>query len=126
MPIDAPALVRPVAHVPGSYLAVMTTHVSVFGLGYVGCVSAACFAKEGFEVTGVDVSDAKIAMINRGQATILEAGIQELVAEMVRAGRLRATASVAEAVVRRVVARLRRNAEPPQWGPRPAVCGAGL
>jgi GDP-mannose 6-dehydrogenase len=76
----------------------MTTTISVFGLGYVGCVSAACFAKEGFDVVGVDVSSAKIDMINRGTATILEAGIQELVAEMKAAGRLRATADVTEAV----------------------------
>jgi GDP-mannose 6-dehydrogenase len=76
----------------------MTTPISVFGLGYVGCVSAACFAKEGFDVVGVDVSPAKIDMIRRGQATILEAGIQELVSAMVGAGRLRATADVAETI----------------------------
>ena len=40
-----------------------TTTVSVFGLGYVGCVSAACFAKEGHNVVGVDVSKAKVDMI---------------------------------------------------------------
>ena len=51
----------------------MTTSVSVFGLGYVGCVSAACFAKEGHTVVGVDVSSAKVDMIQRGQATIVEA-----------------------------------------------------
>ena len=54
----------------------MTTPISVFGLGYVGCVSAACFAKEGFDVVGVDVSPAKIDMIRRGQATILEAAVR--------------------------------------------------
>ncbi|MDB4881974.1 MAG: UDP-glucose or GDP-mannose family dehydrogenase, partial [Gemmatimonadetes bacterium] len=69
----------------------MNTTVSVFGLGYVGCVSAACFAKEGHDVVGVDVSTAKVDMINAGTSTIIEVGIGELVAEMVRAGRLRAT-----------------------------------
>jgi GDP-mannose 6-dehydrogenase len=70
----------------------------VFGLGYVGCVSAACLAKQGHTVVGVDVSPAKVAMINAGKSTIVEEGIGELVAAMVRSGRLRATASAAEAV----------------------------
>jgi GDP-mannose 6-dehydrogenase len=77
----------------------MTTGVSVFGLGYVGCVSAACFAEQGFQVVGVDVSESKVSLINAGKATIVEAGIQELVAEMVGAGRLRATTSADEAVL---------------------------
>ncbi|MEO8560547.1 MAG: nucleotide sugar dehydrogenase [bacterium] len=76
----------------------MNTTVSVFGLGYVGCVSAACFAKEGHSVVGVDVSTAKVDMINSGKSTILEVGISELVAEMVSAGRLRATTDVGDAV----------------------------
>jgi len=75
-----------------------TTTVSVFGLGYVGCVSAACFAKQGHSVVGVDVSTAKVDMLNAGKSTILEVGIGELVAEMVAAGRLRATTDVADAV----------------------------
>ena len=76
----------------------MTTALSVFGLGYVGCVSSACFAKEGHRVIGVDVSRAKVDMINSGRPTIVESGIGELVAEMVREGRLTATMDVAEAV----------------------------
>ena len=76
----------------------MTTTISVFGLGYVGCVSAACFAKEGHAVTGVDVNPAKVDMINAGKATIVEMGIGELVAEMVQSGRLVATSDVAKAV----------------------------
>ncbi len=75
----------------------MTT-VSVFGLGYVGCVSAACFAKEGHMVLGVDVATTKVDLVNAGQSTIVEEGIGELVAANVAAGRLRATTSVAEAV----------------------------
>jgi GDP-mannose 6-dehydrogenase len=76
----------------------MPTSVSVFGLGYVGCVSAACFAREGHTVVGVDFVGSKVDMINSGQATIVEQGIAELVAEMQASGRLRATTDVAEAV----------------------------
>jgi GDP-mannose 6-dehydrogenase len=76
----------------------MSTTVSVFGLGYVGCVSAACFAKEGHTVLGVDANPAKVEMINAGTSTIVEAGIGELVAEMVGSGRLRATCDPHEAV----------------------------
>src|SRR6478609_7199631 len=76
----------------------MASTVSVFGLGYVGCVSAACLAREGHSVIGVDVSASKVGMVNAGQATIVEHGIGELVAEMVAAKRLTATCDVAQAV----------------------------
>jgi GDP-mannose 6-dehydrogenase len=72
--------------------------LSVFGLGYVGCVSAACFAKEGHEVTGVDISETKVGIINDGRSPIVEAGINELIGEMVAAKHLRATTDSAEAV----------------------------
>jgi GDP-mannose 6-dehydrogenase len=72
--------------------------VSVFGLGYVGCVSSACFAREGHTVIGVDVNPTKVALVNSGRSTIVEEGIAELVSNVVASGRLRATTSVAEAV----------------------------
>ncbi|MBC8088326.1 MAG: UDP-glucose/GDP-mannose dehydrogenase family protein [Phycisphaerae bacterium] len=72
--------------------------VSVFGLGYVGCVSAGCLAKEGHEVVGVDVAAEKVELINRGTATIVEEGVQELIASMVTGGRLRATTDVRRAI----------------------------
>ena len=72
--------------------------VSVFGLGYVGCVSSACFAREGHTVIGVDVNPTKVALVNSGRSTIVEEGIAELVANVVTSGRLRATTSVREAV----------------------------
>jgi GDP-mannose 6-dehydrogenase len=72
--------------------------VSVFGLGYVGCVSSACFAREGHSVIGVDVNPTKVALVNAGRSTIVEDGIAELVTQMVASGRLRATTSVSEAV----------------------------
>ena len=74
------------------------SQVSVFGLGYVGCVSAACFAKEGHTVIGVDVSSTKVDLINAGKATIVEEGIGELVERMVKSGRLSATTDSAAAV----------------------------
>lgn len=72
--------------------------ISVFGLGYVGCVSAACFASRGNHVVGVDVSELKVDLINRGQAPILEERIGELTAEMVASGALRATSDIAAAI----------------------------
>jgi GDP-mannose 6-dehydrogenase len=61
-------------------------------------VSAACLARDGHRVLGVDVSESKVRMINAGTATIVEHGIGELVAEMVEAKRLTATTNVTEAV----------------------------
>jgi GDP-mannose 6-dehydrogenase len=72
--------------------------ISVFGLGYVGCVSAACLAARGNEVVGVDVNPTKIDLITRGQAPVVEERIGELTAEVVASGALRATTDVAEAV----------------------------
>jgi len=72
--------------------------LSVFGLGYVGCVSAACFAKEGHEVIGVDVNPTKVDIINCGQSPIVEWGIADLIGEMRKVGRLHATTDGAEAV----------------------------
>jgi GDP-mannose 6-dehydrogenase len=72
--------------------------LSILGLGYVGCVSAACFAKEGHEVLGVDVNPTKIEIINRGESPIVEAGMTELTREMVDSGRLRATTDTNQAI----------------------------
>jgi GDP-mannose 6-dehydrogenase len=73
-------------------------NVSVFGLGYVGSVSAATFAHDGHTVIGVDVNPTKVAMLNAGQSPIVEPGLGELISSTVAAGRLRATTSAAEAV----------------------------
>jgi GDP-mannose 6-dehydrogenase len=77
----------------------MSASVSVFGLGYVGCVSAACFASEGHRVIGVDVSQAKVDQINAGRSTIVEQGIAEMVSAVVNAGQLSATTDVRQAVL---------------------------
>jgi len=74
--------------------------LSIFGIGYVGCVSAACFARAGHDVTGVDLNPTKVDIINSGKSPIVEAGIDELIAEMVTAGRLRATSNSVEAVMK--------------------------
>jgi GDP-mannose 6-dehydrogenase len=72
--------------------------ISVFGLGYVGCVSAACLAARGHEVVGVDVNPDKVDLISRGLPPVLEERIGELTADMVRTGALRATTEVAAAI----------------------------
>jgi GDP-mannose 6-dehydrogenase len=72
--------------------------VSVFGLGYVGCVSAASFAGDGHEVVGVDVNAGKVAAINAGRSPIVEPGLDELLARCCAEGRLRATTDTAEAI----------------------------
>jgi GDP-mannose 6-dehydrogenase len=73
-------------------------NISVIGLGYVGAVSAACLAKRGHEVTGVDVNPNKVALVNDGQAPVLEPGLPQAIAEATRSGRLRATGDAAAAV----------------------------
>ena len=72
--------------------------LSVFGLGYVGCVSAACFAREGHDVIGVDVNATKATIVNRGDSPIVEAGMNELIKEMAGSGRLRATTDTETAI----------------------------
>jgi GDP-mannose 6-dehydrogenase len=72
--------------------------ISIFGLGYVGCVSLGCLAKNGHEVIGVDVSDFKIDLINNGQPTIQEKDIDSIIAEAFAKGSISATPCAVEAV----------------------------
>ncbi len=76
----------------------MGLSISVFGLGYVGSVSAACFVHLGHRVIGVDVSPAKVEALGAGRSPIVEAQMSELIAEAHQAGRLRATTDAAVAV----------------------------
>src|SRR5262245_58546750 len=72
--------------------------VSVFGLGYVGCVTGACLARSGHSVIGVDVNAEKVGALAAGRSPIVEPGLSELIAQGVKANRLRSTASVDEVV----------------------------
>ena len=72
--------------------------ISIFGMGYVGAVSAACLARMGHEVIGVDVNRGKIDLINNGASPVMEEGLAELIAEAYRAGRISATDDPIEAV----------------------------
>ncbi|MFZ0085457.1 MAG: nucleotide sugar dehydrogenase [Candidatus Acidiferrales bacterium] len=72
--------------------------ISVFGLGYVGTVSAGCLAQNGHEVIGVDPVRTKVDLINAGKSPIIEADIAEIMAASVKAGRLRATSDQDQAI----------------------------
>jgi len=74
------------------------SNISIFGLGYVGCVGVGCLAQLGHRVIGVDPQQTKVDFINAGQATIIEEGIAEILAAQHASGRIRATRSGAEAV----------------------------
>ena len=76
----------------------MAHAVSVFGLGYVGSVTAACLAHKGARVMGVDVNPGKVEMLESGRSPIVETGMDELVAESHRACRLHATTDAVSAV----------------------------
>lgn len=73
--------------------------ISVFGLGYVGTVSAGCLAHQGHEVIGVDPMGTKTDLINRGQSPIVESDIGEIISDVVSLGKLRATDNSVEAVL---------------------------
>ncbi|MBV6319945.1 nucleotide sugar dehydrogenase [Duganella violaceipulchra] len=73
--------------------------ISIFGLGYVGAVSAGCLASDGHAVIGVDPNETKVALINQGHTPIIEKDIGEMIAATVKSGLLRATTDVRDAVL---------------------------
>ncbi len=72
--------------------------ISIFGLGYVGCVSIGCLADLGHEVIGVDTNAAKVKLISRGKATIVEKNITELIRNGFQSGKITATGNFKKAV----------------------------
>jgi GDP-mannose 6-dehydrogenase len=73
--------------------------ISIFGLGYVGTVSMACLADNGYEVIGVDINPTKVDFINEGKSPVIEAGVTELLRKGVDSGLIRATTDATEAVL---------------------------
>ena len=73
--------------------------IGVFGLGYVGVVTAACFARDGHRVLGVDVSTEKVGLINSGKSPIIEEGIDELVVRAHAKGQLSASTDPVAAIL---------------------------
>ena len=74
-------------------------NIAIIGLGYVGCVSAACLASAGHNVVGVDISPEKVDLINDGKSPIIEKDIDELISASVDDGRLSATTCIADAIL---------------------------
>jgi GDP-mannose 6-dehydrogenase len=74
-------------------------NVSVFGLGYVGCVSAACLSKDGNQIIGVDVNPLKVEMLAAGRSPIVEPGLNELIKQSVVDSSLQVTTDVHKAVL---------------------------
>lgn len=79
--------------------AVEPRKISVFGLGYVGAVSLACLARDGHDIVGVDIDPNKLELLRRGQAPIVETGIQELTRAVMQSGSVRVTDSVRDAIL---------------------------
>jgi GDP-mannose 6-dehydrogenase len=73
-------------------------NISIFGLGYVGCVSLGCLAQNGHTLIGVDVNQNKVDLINKGKPTIIEKDIDKIIAEQHQKGSISATTVAAPAV----------------------------
>jgi GDP-mannose 6-dehydrogenase len=73
-------------------------NISIFGLGYVGCVSLGCLARNGHNVIGIDIQKLKVDLINSGKPTIIEKDIYGIIEEQYRKGTIRATFDYKEAV----------------------------
>ena len=74
-------------------------NISVFGLGYVGCVTIACLAKSGHNVIGVDINRGKVEMLRAGKSPIIEKGLEELIGEGRGNGRIQVTTDYLEAIL---------------------------
>src|SRR5512138_1471848 len=74
--------------------------VSIFGLGYVGCVTAGCLSREGHTVIGVDLAQPKVERLASGLPTVIEPGLEELIGQGAREGNLIATTDGHDAVMK--------------------------
>jgi GDP-mannose 6-dehydrogenase len=72
--------------------------ISIFGLGYVGLVSAVCLAREGHEIFGVDIHPLKVQSVRAGKSPIVEEYVEDMLSDLVRRGRIHATVVPAEAI----------------------------
>ena len=73
--------------------------ISIFGLGYVGCVSLGCLAKNGHRVIGIDLNNTKVDFINKGKPTIVEKEIDNILSEQHKLGNISASTNGAQAVI---------------------------
>jgi GDP-mannose 6-dehydrogenase len=85
-------------NVPLANECIPPSNIAVLGLGYVGCVTAACLSALGHRVTGLDRDTAKVETVSAGRAPFYEPGLEELVAEGVRSGRLTASVLLRQAI----------------------------
>src|SRR5687767_4823802 len=83
---------------PLANTAAVQKRISIFGLGYVGAVSLACLARDGHQVTGVDIDPVKLDLIRNRKSPILEEGIQELMRDVVNSGRVSVTDDAMQAM----------------------------
>ena len=92
-------------------------------MGYVGCVSGACFAQMGHKVLGVEPNPVKVDLINSGKSPIVETGLDTLLAEVVQSGSFQATSDWSRAIKETDLALVCAwYAEPLQRQHRPSVC----
>jgi UDPglucose 6-dehydrogenase len=87
-----------VFHLDASLHSLEMSSIAVVGTGYVGLTSAACFAELGHDVTGIDIDEAKVAILKEGRPTIYEPGLQEIMTRGIAAGRLRFTTIYDQAI----------------------------
>ena len=76
----------------------MGIRISVFGLGYVGCVSAACLSQNGHQVLGLDISPQQVGLISSGRAPVIEPGLDRPRWQAVQSGAMRVTSDSEGAV----------------------------
>ena len=90
--------------------------ISIFGLGYVGVVTAACLARDGHEVIGVDVNLSKVTLIKNGKSPIIEPGLEDLLKQGVKAGRIQATTDAEAAILASDISLISVGTPPIEWG----------